>query len=410
MYQAERNSSEASYRGSLASRTTAEANLRKSEIEFQRIEALHRGQLVSESAFLDAKTGYEIAKAQLQGSLHQVEMAESSLKRADENLAKTTIAAPLDGTISRLNSQLGERVVGTAMMAGTEVMTIADLDAMEARVDIGEMDVILIAVAQKARLEVDAFKDRKFTGFVTEIANSSKGAGYGSGGQSQDATKFEVKIRIQDKEAFRPGMSVTAEIETRHRTNVLTVPIAAVTTRLPKPPEDPAARSSARKKSRTGGTNTPPAKTGSSSGSSTNTPIAATNTTSAAGITNSSNPAATGTNTPASVQGTNTASVQGTNTASVQGTNNASVSGGRKPGDAPKPIEVVFMKDGDTARMRPVKLGISEDPYTEITEGVQENDEVISGGYKAIRLELEDGKKVRIGLPPAEKAKEAEKK
>ncbi|HNQ88472.1 MAG TPA: efflux RND transporter periplasmic adaptor subunit [Verrucomicrobiota bacterium] len=396
VYVADRNSSEANYRASLASRTTAEASLRKAELEYQRIEALHGSQLVSESAFLDAKTGYEIAKAQLQSSIHQVEMAQSALKRAEENLSKTTITAPLDGTISRLNSQLGERVVGTAMMAGTEVMTIADLDAMEARVDIGEMDVILMRAGQVARLEVDAFKDRKFNGVVTEIANSSKSAGYASG-QSQDATKFEVKIRIQDKEAFRPGMSVTAKVETRYRTNVLTVPIAAVTTRMPKPPEDATARSGVRKKARPGATNAPPRNP---------TPGASTN---AIAATHPTHTTTAGTNTPAA---TPAPAAPSTNTpaAAPQGTNSVGGSNGKKPGETPKPIEVVFLKESDTARMRPVKLGISDDSYTEIIEGVQENDEVISGGYKAIRLELEDGKKVRIGVPAAEKAKDAEKK
>src|SRR5260221_11645153 len=133
-------------------------------------------------------------------------------------------------------------------MAGTEILTVANLQEMEARVDIGEIDVILIALGQTARLEVDAFRDRKFNGTVTEIANSAKGTPGGSlassstpssgSGQSQDATKFEVKIRIREKELFRPGMSVTSEIETRSRTNVLTVPIQSVTTRVPKKPGD----------------------------------------------------------------------------------------------------------------------------------------------------------------------------
>src|ERR1051326_4602660 len=117
-------------------------------------------------------------------------------------------------------------------------MTIADLTEMEARVDIGEIDVVLIAPGQNVRLEVDAFKDRKFTGTVTEIANSSGAAGLAGlsssgNNNSQEATKFGVKIRIKEKDAFRPGMSCTAEIETRSRTNVLCVPIASVTTRLP---------------------------------------------------------------------------------------------------------------------------------------------------------------------------------
>ena len=128
-------------------------------------------------------------------------------------------------------------MLGTIQNVGTEIMTIADLNEMEARVDIGENDVVRIAPGQKARLEVDAFKKRKFNGTVTEIANSSKDAGQMSAGSSQEATKFEVRIRIQEKEAFRPGMSVTAEIETCYRTNALTVPFASVTTRPPKEKE-----------------------------------------------------------------------------------------------------------------------------------------------------------------------------
>ena len=116
-------------------------------------------------------------------------------------------------------------------MAGTDVMTIADLEEMEARVDIGEVDVVLIKVGQLARLELDSFRDRKFAGEVTEIANTAKATGLGT---QQEATKFEVKVRVKQKEIFRPGMSVTAEVETRYRTNVLCVPIQSVTTRLPK--------------------------------------------------------------------------------------------------------------------------------------------------------------------------------
>jgi HlyD family secretion protein len=135
-----------------------------------------------------------------------------------------------------LNSELGERVVGTAMMTGTEIMTVADLDQMEARVDIGEIDIPLIRLGQKAKLEVDAFRDQEFAGTVSEIANSAKGVG-AAGGQNQEGTKFEVRIRIVDREAFRPGMTVTCEVETRYRTNVLSVPIQSVTTRPPKKPE-----------------------------------------------------------------------------------------------------------------------------------------------------------------------------
>lgn len=362
VYVAARNSAEASYKGAVSGRETMAANLKKAELDLQRAKALHDGKLMPDADFLAVETAYDVARAQLQSAGHQVEMADASLKRADEDLAKTTIFAPLDGTVSRLNSQLGERVVGTAMMAGTEVMTIADLNEMEARVDIGEVDVVLIQVGQHARLEVDAYKDRKFNGTVTEIANSSKGLGIGgsAGGASQDATKFEVKIRIAEKEVFRPGMSVTAEIETRYRTNVLTVPIASVTTRLPKAPGD-------------GKGGTKPAS-GAQAAGTTNTPAA----------------------------GTNTATATG-------GTNAVASASGKKAAERPKQIEVVFLKEGEQAKMVPVKLGISDDAYTEITEGLTEHVEVISGGYKALRVELEDGKKVRVGPAPGDKEKDKEK-
>ena len=167
---------------------------------------------MSDSAFDEVRAAFDVAKAQLESAVHQVDVAKAAVDSAKDSLDKTTIVAPLAGTISKLNSRLGERVLGTVQNVGTEIMTIADLNEMEARVDIGENDVVRIAPGQKARLEVDAFKNRKFNGTVTEIANSSKDAGQMSlGASSQEATKFEVRIRIQEKEAFRPGMSVTAE-------------------------------------------------------------------------------------------------------------------------------------------------------------------------------------------------------
>jgi HlyD family secretion protein len=215
------------------------------------------------------------------------------------------------------------------MMAGTEIMTISDLNEMEARVDIGEVDVVLIAVGQKVRLEVDAFKDRKFEGTVTDIANSAKNNDSGNVASSstpQEATKFQVKIRVnQEKQLFLPGMSVTAEIETRYRTNVTTVPMQSVTTRLPK--------------------------------------------------------------------GTNSVASGATN--AVQTSTNEYKSGDRKKNDdGPKPIDVVFVVDGDHVKVTPVKRGISDDKYWEIVDGVHEGDKVVSGSYKAINRDLEDGVKI----------------
>ncbi len=343
-YLASRNSADATYQSALAGKNLAQANLNKADLEYKRYKKLFEDKLVSESQFLEAATALDVGKATYETSVHQADQAKATLARAQDDLDKTTIKAPMDGSVTRLRSQKGERVVGTALMAGTEIMTIADLEVMEARVDIGEVDVILIALGQKARLEVDAFRDRKFAGTVTEIANAAKGLTSSSSSSSvqQDATKFEVKIRIQEKEAFRPGMSVTAEIETRSRTNVLAVPIQSVTTRLPKKNEDKKAKSDK------------------------------------ASPTNSS----------------------------VIMTNAAKSGEGKKPGESPKPIEVVFLVGSDSAKMAPVKRGISDDSYVEITEGLQEGQEVVSGGYKAINRELEDGKKIKKGVPVEDEDKE----
>jgi HlyD family secretion protein len=325
-YLASRNSAEANYKSALAGETVALSQLAKAEAEYHRNAELFTNKLVSDSIFLEFKTTYDIAKLQSETAVHQADQARFGLDKAEDDLSKTTILSPVDGTVTRLNSQPGERVLGTSFNKGTEIMILADLNEMEARVDIGESDVVLIAPGQKARLEVDAFKDRKFTGTVTEIANSAKSSP--TGGQSQEATKFEVKIRVGEKETFRPGMSVSTEIETRYRTNVLTVPFAAVTTRLPK--------------------------------SETNSTATATN--------------------------------------SVSATNDtASAKADKRAKDAPKQVEVVFVVEGDHVKMVPVKIGICDEDYWEIPEGLTEGWEIVSGGYKAVSRELEDGKKIRKG-------------
>lgn len=346
-YIAFRNIAEASYQTALAQNTLAQANLTKAELEQKRYEDLFRNNLVSDSQYLEVKTNFEVAKASNESAKYQSDNARANLARAAEDLSKTTISSPLDGTISKLNSQLGERVVGTATYQGTEVMTISDLNDMEARVDIGEIDVVLIQVGQKARLEVDAFRDKKFNGAVSEIANTAKSSGAGS---QQESTKFEVRIRISEKESFRPGMSVTSEIETRTRTNVLTVPIQSVTTRMPKEADD----------KKVPGKTTAAAKTGAQ----TNEASQANANTHAEAKTKDS-----ATNTPAT---------------------------GKKANEATKPIEVVFLVNTNAVKMAKVTRGISDDSYVEITDGLTEGQEVVSGGYKAINRELEDGKKVIV--------------
>ena len=235
-YQAGSNSAAASYKFALGSRSQAEAELQKAESDFRRNEELAKAKLISASVLMEFKTLYEVARLRRENSINQADQARFAVDKANDDLSKTTIRSPIDGTVTKLKSQLGERVLGTSFNMGTEMMTIARLDEMEARVDIGEIDVVLIAVGQTAQLEVDAFKDRKFKGTVTAIANASKGSSANqqvSSSQPQEAPKFEVKIHVEDREAFRPGMSVTAEIETRSRKGVLAVPIQSVTTRLP---------------------------------------------------------------------------------------------------------------------------------------------------------------------------------
>ncbi len=325
-YVASKNSAEANHKFALGSRSQAEAELMKAEADFKRNEELFKSKLVAANVFMDFRTAHEVAKLRMENSLHQIDQAKFALDRANDDLAKTKITSPIDGTVTKLKSQLGERVLGTSFNMGTEMMTIAQLEDMEARVDIGEIDVVLIEAGQNVRLEVDAYKDQKFSGTVSAIANASKGPALGSmsgsSSQSQEAPKFEVRIRVNDKEGFRPGMSVTAEIETRSRKDVLSVPIQSVTTRLPigKPAAEPTKPEGA------------PAKKGKAE------PV--------------------------------------------------------------KPIEVVFVLEGDHVKMVPVKTGISDSDHFEIVSGLTEGQQVVSGGYKAISKDLEDGKKVSNG-PPA---------
>ena len=335
-YAAARRSAEASFRSAEASQSQARATLEKTDIELQRNETLFKDKLIPDTTLLEARTTRKVAKAAYEASSHQVDVAKASLARAEEDLNKTTIVSPITGTVSRLNSQLGERVVGTAMMTGTEVMVVADLTEMEARVEVGEMDVVLMKVGLKSVLEVDAFRDRKFHGLITEVANSSKNllSGSGSGGgSSQDATRFEVRIRIDEKEYFRPGMSVTAEIETRYRTNALTIPIQCVTTRLQ-------------------------------------------------------------TNAAAAMV---TAAYNGSQPAKVSSAGNAD----NKPRERNRPVEVVFLHQDGVVKSAPVKRGISDDASVEILEGLSENQEVVSGSYRAISRDLSDGSKVRLTKEPA---------
>ena len=335
-YQAARNSAEASFRSSESDLMTTKAELAQAELELKRTQELFERKIIGAAEFDLAKTSRDVRAAQSAAAGHRIENARAALKRADEDLMKCTIYSPIDGTVAKLNSEAGERVVGTGMMAGTEIMTVADLNEMEARVEVGEVDVPLVQMGQRARLDVDSFRDRKFTGRITQIANSAKSSG-ASAAQTQDATKFEVRIRITDKDRFLPGMSVTADIETRYRTNVLTVPIQCVTSRLPKDARKSDAKLSDKE---------------------------------------------------------------------LAEQKEAQEFGGlaKKKEKLEKPPDVVFTVDAGKAKALPVKRGISDDAYYEIIEGLPEGLEVVSGSYKAIARELEDGKPLKVDNTPKKAA------
>ena len=372
IYVAAVNQAKAGYESSLAAKASAEANLEKAEADYQRNQELFNSKLLSASDFISFKSARDVAKAQLDSAIDQVNVAKANVDNAEEELAKTTIVSPLDGTISKLNSQLGERVLGTVQNAGTDIMVVSDLNAMEARVDVGEMDVVLIRPGQNVSLEVDSFKDQKFTGTVTDVASSSEGLNSLSAASSsttQDATKFEIRIRINEKESFRPGMSVTGEIETRSRTNVLAVPFASVTARPPKPPPKPPGKSPK---------------------------------------TNSVSPASKATNI-AKTGGSETNIVKAggsaTNTAKVADSETNIAKAGKKTGESQKLVDVVFVVEGDHVKMAPVKTGISDETHWEIVEGLKEGDEIVSGGFRAISRDLDDGKKIRKGAAAGEEPK-----
>ncbi|MEK6757002.1 MAG: efflux RND transporter periplasmic adaptor subunit [Bacteroidota bacterium] len=203
-----------------------EANLSKAEAEYNRFSGLYSKQLVSDAEMDIAKASYQSAKAAYRQS-------QASLKEAKETLAKTIIYSPMDGVVSQRLTEIGQRVSGSTFMQGTEIMTIADLSRMEARVDVGENDVVLVTVGDTARIEVDSYPERKFVGTVTQIANTAKSRGLGT---QDEVTNFEVRILVHAPADvnFRPGMSMTADIETETHKDVLVVPIQSVTVRMPK--------------------------------------------------------------------------------------------------------------------------------------------------------------------------------
>ncbi len=241
------NTSKANYSGAKARLAQAESQFENAKAIFDRNKKLYSDNVISQSEFDQAKANFEVADSEVSAAKESVEAArfnvkssEATLKEAKENLGRTSIFAPIDGVITALNLEKGERVVGTAQMTGTEIMTVADLSIMEVAVEVNENDIVRVSIGDTAEIEVDAYLDNTFKGVVTEIANSANINGV----SADQVTNFDVKIRMlansyQDliKEAantispFRPGMSANADIRTNYRNNIVAVPIQAVTTR-----------------------------------------------------------------------------------------------------------------------------------------------------------------------------------
>ncbi len=226
------------------------AQLDQAELNYNRFKQLYRDKVVSASEFEQAETqfktaqaSYNAAKENISGGRFGVESSEAALREANQNLRRTTIIASMDGVVSLLAVEKGERVVGTAQMTGTEMLRIADLNSMEARVDVGENDIQKVNLGDTAYIQVDAYGDRKFKGLVTEIANSSTNASAVSAAANADqVTNYTVKVRLladsysdllngKGKFPFKPSMSARVQIRTKHKAGTMAVPINAVTIR-----------------------------------------------------------------------------------------------------------------------------------------------------------------------------------
>lgn len=219
--------SEAALNSAKANLSMSKARLVESEANYNRNKILFEKGAISASEFEQIESSYEVAKLNVQSSKYSVSSAQASLEESQENLDKTSIYAPVDGTISRLNVELGERVVGTMQMAGTEILRLANLDEMEVAVEVNENDINRVKLGDTTLIEVDAFLGIEFKGIVSEIANSADVVG----ASADQVTNFEVKIRILEIAGFRPGMTATVEIQTSDERQILSVPIQAVTTR-----------------------------------------------------------------------------------------------------------------------------------------------------------------------------------
>ena len=337
-YQAQLEQQEASLASAKATAVLGKAQLVKANQDFAQSEELHKKNLISEADYIATKTLLEVAQANVENYQAQIRRNEASLSQSRDQLNKTTIYAPMDGSISSLTSEVGERVVAQSSFTGTEIMRVADLTNMEVRVKVNENDIVSVKLGDKTVISIDAFPGRKFVGTVYEISSSAQGAGGSGAGSNQalnndEVTNFLVKIRIADRNLkLRPGMSATVDIETQTVDNVISVPVQSVTVRAAsgKTSEDLQKEKAKETREKSG--------------------------------------------------------------------NDLDVANEREEArrNKVKLDRVVFVKKGDIVELRKVETGIADNTSIEIKNGVKSGEDVVSGSYAAISRKLKDGAKVQL--------------
>ena len=332
-YKALLEQQEAAISAAKATNLQQKATMLKTEQDLKRAEDMYAKKTISIQEYNNAQAASDVAKNTFESSLHEIERAQAGSSQARDQLSKTTVYSPINGTVTILNSKLGERIVATGQFAGTEVMRVADLSRMQAVIDVNENDVPNVKISDKANVKIDAYGDRKFKGTVAQIGNTGKTTGSGT---QEEVTNFEVKINLEREDVLlRPGLSCTADIETNMVKDAVAVPMQAVTIRTgdsnlsPEEIEKKKLKSAARDK--------------------------------------------------------------GDNNADYV---NERQEKAAQREEREKLAKVVFLKRGGKAQSVKVTTGISDDTYMEIKTGVQPGDEVISGSYSAISRKLKDGAKV----------------
>jgi HlyD family secretion protein len=332
-YKALLEQQEAAISSAKATNLQQKATMLKCEQDLKRAEDMYAKKTISIQEYNNAQAASDVAKNTYESSLHEIERAQAGSSQARDQLSKTTVYSPINGTVTILNSKLGERIVATGQFAGTEVMRVADLSRMQAVIDVNETDVPNVKIGDKANVKIDAYGDRKFKGTVAQIGNTGKTTGSGT---QEEVTNFEVKINLEREDVLlRPGLSCTADIETNMVKDAVAVPMQAVTIR-------------------TGDSNLSPEEIEKKK-----------------------------LKTVARDKGDNNADYV-----------NERQEKAAQREEREKLAKVVFLKKGGKAQSVKVTTGISDDTYMEIKTGVQPGDEVISGSYSAISRKLKDGAKV----------------